>query len=978
MRVLMVPHLQHFRSEESGIKRVVDAYFRYLPQFGIELVGPGQSYDLKATHAGMAGADCDVAHLHGLYWTADYSAAHWEWKANQSVIASIRAAKQVTVPSRWVAEVLQRDMRFTPHVIGHGIEWDAWQHTTPNGGYVLWNKNRTGDVCNPAPMAELARRFPHVPFVSTFAPEPAANVTAIGVVPHEEMKRWVQGATVYLATTKETFGIGILEAMAAGVPVLGFRHGGVCDLVQHGVNGYLAEPGNDEDLEAGLAYCLKHRAVLGANGRDLARAHTWERVAEQVAGVYRLALTDEPPTVSVVIPCYNYAGSVGRAIRSARDQSYPLLTEIIVVDDGSDDMHAVEEAVQEAAGEDVRVLCLHRPNGGVAAARNTGISYATGTYICCLDADDAIEPHFLEVCIDALERDRTLGIAYTGLRWIKPDGSTGLSEWPGEFDYDAQLARRNQIPTCCVFRREMWARLGGYRQRYAPGGAGAEDAEFWLRAGAYGWGATKATDKGLFVYSWGSGRVSGSCDYREVDWLAWHPWTRDGQHPFASVATPAKYAHPVRQYDQPVVSVVIPVGPGHEADVWNALDSLEAQTFRTWEAIVVWDAGTEVPADPTRAYPYACWIPTEGGRGAGHARNRGAEIARGAFLLFLDADDWLYPEFLAKTLAAWEQHEAAVYTDYVGKAHVTRVDELAADLRRHVRHHDGREAVIGYRAADYDCERALRQPETPPFIWCNITTLHPTAWHREVGGFDEGMPSWEDVDYWWRLAWAGKCFVRVPEELMVYRFYSGTRRDEGWRRRDSLVEYIRAKYEGTETMGCRKCGSQPSAPPPAATSRASRSLGVQMSDESFVMVTYKHPNRGQHPVTGAITKTRYGYRAGGDQFLVHRDDIAAQPHLFEAVPQRVVSKVVPVAPVAPVPIAAPQPVKAPALAPARLDLQRLPGVNAEMAAGLEALGWTSAEAILAAGVAGLQGVRGIGPARAQMIVAAIEAMGDGD
>jgi hypothetical protein len=118
----------------------------------------------------------------------------------------------------------------------------------------------------------------------------------------------------------------------------------------------------------------------------------------------------------------------------------------------------------------------------------------------------------------------------------------------------------------------MWERLGGYRQRYAPRGAGAEDAEYWLRAGAYGfkaalvephasilseyhkvtkdlkrppkddemgraydvkWEAVKAS---LFNYSWMSGQVTGDSEYREVDWTRWHPWTRDGQHPFASYA----------------------------------------------------------------------------------------------------------------------------------------------------------------------------------------------------------------------------------------------------------------------------------------------------------------------------------------------------------------------------------------------------------------------------------------------------------
>jgi len=143
MRVQIVPGLHFFRSHESGIKRVVEAYCKYLPEFGVEVVGEDiGDYDIKAVHAGMA-PDCDVAHLHGLYWTSDYEAQAWEWRANSSVVANLRGAKEVTVPSEWVAMTIKRDMRFSPHVIPHGIEWDEWaHHLEQDGGYVIWNKNR--------------------------------------------------------------------------------------------------------------------------------------------------------------------------------------------------------------------------------------------------------------------------------------------------------------------------------------------------------------------------------------------------------------------------------------------------------------------------------------------------------------------------------------------------------------------------------------------------------------------------------------------------------------------------------------------------------------------------------------------------------------------------------------------------------------------------------------------------------------------
>ena len=336
MQVLMVPHLSQLKGE-SGIHWVVEAYFRYLPEFGVELVEPdAESYDLLAAHAGCTGAECDVCHCHGLYWTADYDASDAEYQTNAAVVEAVRHARAVTVPSPWVAEVFQRDMRFTPYIIPHGIEWADWQHDEDNEGYILWNKNRTADVCDPEPLITLAKQFPDRHFVTTFASgKMPSNVVVVGLQSHAEMRKLVQRAGVYLATAKETFGIGILEAMAAGVPILGFDQGGVSDLVRHKTDGYLAH--DPDDLAEGLHYCLANRKRLAASAQDRAKSYTWPNACKRVAEVYQATLVDEPATVSIIIPSYNYAALVGRAVRSAMVQTYSRLTNIVVVDDGSRD-----------------------------------------------------------------------------------------------------------------------------------------------------------------------------------------------------------------------------------------------------------------------------------------------------------------------------------------------------------------------------------------------------------------------------------------------------------------------------------------------------------------------------------------------------------------------------------------------------------------------------------------------------------------
>src|SRR5438093_972703 len=96
------------------------------------------------------------------------------------------------------------------------------------------------------------------------------------------------------------------------------------------------------------------------------------------------------PTFSVVIPAYQAATTIGIAVASALDQTYPP-HEVVVCDDGStDDLESVLAPVRN------RVVLLHRRHRGAGAARNDAIHLASGDFVAMLDADDLWEPERLD------------------------------------------------------------------------------------------------------------------------------------------------------------------------------------------------------------------------------------------------------------------------------------------------------------------------------------------------------------------------------------------------------------------------------------------------------------------------------------------------------------------------------------------------------------------------------------------------------
>ena len=121
--------------------------------------------------------------------------------------------------------------------------------------------------------------------------------------------------------------------------------------------------------------------------------------------------------VSVIIPAYNIEDYIGRCLDSIISQTYKNL-EIIVVDDGSRDRTG--EILDDYVKKDPRMKVVHKKNGGVSSARNTGIDIAEGDYIGFVDGDDRIDPKLFETLVKLINEENA-DIAHCGYQMVFPD-----------------------------------------------------------------------------------------------------------------------------------------------------------------------------------------------------------------------------------------------------------------------------------------------------------------------------------------------------------------------------------------------------------------------------------------------------------------------------------------------------------------------------------------------------------------------------
>jgi glycosyltransferase involved in cell wall biosynthesis len=197
------------------------------------------------------------------------------------------------------------------------------------------------------------------------------------------------------------------------------------------------------------------------------------------------------PLVSVIIPCYNYGAYIHDAIDSILAQTYTNW-ELLVVDDGSQDDTAA--IVQQYMVNDARIKYHRRSNGGLSAARNTGLTLARGEYVQLLDADDYLAPGKLALHVQTLQEQLAVSLVFGDTYTFQHTSDkeartlTPLHLQMGPISAQGQtlamhLAYDNMfLPGNPLFRRVFAHKVGNFNEQLFS----LEDWHFWYRGALLG------------------------------------------------------------------------------------------------------------------------------------------------------------------------------------------------------------------------------------------------------------------------------------------------------------------------------------------------------------------------------------------------------------------------------------------------------------------------------------------------------------
>lgn len=470
------------------------------------------------------------------------------------------------------------------------------------------------------------------------------------------------------------------------------------------------------------------------------------------------------PLVSVVVPTKDRPALLREALASIAAQSLRSV-EAVVVDDAG---RPVDDVVSEFAF--ARALA-HDVNRGLAAARNTALGAARGSYIAYLDDDDVFLPNHLETLVGALERSGA-ALAYSDAVMVRiedgvergravrvsPDFSPDRLLYENLFPVICAVHRRDVVEACGLFDEELRTPL--------------EDWEYWLRV-SRAHEFLHVPEATVEVRERASGRIStGNWDAfrrnarlifdRYAEHVADRPDLRRLQQGYLAGLDLLERRERAAAW---TVSIVVPTYDNLEL-TRQCLAAIEATADVGFELVVVDNAST----DGTREFLRAAEVNGRlravlNGENAGFARacNQGLALARGDAVLFLNNDTIPRPGWLSALVAPLAEEDVGVvgakllYADGTIQHAGVAVREVDGDP--HPFHH--------YLCHPHDAPHVDRRRDLQMVTGACLLIRRELA--ERLGGFDEAY--WnghEDLDLCLRAREAGFRVVYEPRAVVTH------------------------------------------------------------------------------------------------------------------------------------------------------------------------------------------------------------------
>lgn len=288
------------------------------------------------------------------------------------------------------------------------------------------------------------------------------RVTFAEPVPRSQVGDFIRGHDlIVMPSLWECWPNVAREALMHNRPVLGTPVGGLAEMIVAGVSGWLARDAGADALADAIDARLDDPAEVTELIASGGPRTVFKRLtdSQRIVQGYTTLLAEDPPRtarrslrapplVSIVVPYFQLEAVVEQTLESIQSQTYDAI-ETLVVNDGS--LRDKDAAFLERV-ERLPVRVLTQVNSGLGAARNFGVSQSRGAYVLPLDADDLIDPTFVERCVSVLEEARELAYVTTWVQYMDPAGESLAGEGNGYFPFGnwSRLIDRNNVGGTCT------------------------------------------------------------------------------------------------------------------------------------------------------------------------------------------------------------------------------------------------------------------------------------------------------------------------------------------------------------------------------------------------------------------------------------------------------------------------------------------------------------------------------------------------